>query len=289
MKTFGILGSGFGLYGYLPSVINDYKVILPLKAKEIIESRSDIKQYLEKIEFLDNLDSIFNNIDSIIIAKNPIIQESLIPIILKHKNIKNIFLEKPLASMPKIAKNLQKILFKSNANIRIAYIFIYCKWFKILQNLLDSKATKEIKLTWTFKAHHFSHNINSWKKDSKQGGGVLNFYAIHIIALSALFDLKLDKVFFINNECIESSFKKDNILLKIHIDSNSNINIFSIFTDNILLYVAKSPFESSFDNTDSRILLLKKHIDSIKNPNENYYKWYEKVLNLWSEIQKQIL
>nr|WP_237416355.1 Gfo/Idh/MocA family oxidoreductase [Helicobacter saguini] len=212
--------------------------MLPLKARKVIESRSDLKKYLEKVEFLDNLDSIFSNIDSIIIAKNPQSQAELIPSILTYKNIKNFFLEKPLASTPQDSIKLQKILFENkNINVRIAYIFIYCKWFKILESLLDSnnlaeKKGREVRILWTFKAHHFKHNINSWKKDSKNGGGVLNFFAIHVIALIALFDFKLNKVFFKNDECLQSSFIKENILLKIHIDSNANTEIFSISSDN---------------------------------------------------------
>ena len=54
-----IIGSGFGLYGYLPS-INDFskKIYLSIEYKKKIENRKDLKKYLNRINWYLNLYSI---------------------------------------------------------------------------------------------------------------------------------------------------------------------------------------------------------------------------------------
>ena len=44
---FGILGSGFGLYGYLPSILlNGYsRVIIPKKTKSKFMAREELKRF----------------------------------------------------------------------------------------------------------------------------------------------------------------------------------------------------------------------------------------------------
>ena len=46
----GIIGEGFGLYGYLPSFIElGYKVGVLEKSKQIIENRSELNHFSSKL------------------------------------------------------------------------------------------------------------------------------------------------------------------------------------------------------------------------------------------------
>ena len=66
MKTL-ILGSGFGLYGYLPAAYKiSNKIFLQKKYKNFFYSRSELKNFNNKIIWYDNLKAIINTIDIVI-------------------------------------------------------------------------------------------------------------------------------------------------------------------------------------------------------------------------------
>ena len=100
-----ILGSGFGLYGYLPAVLSKKSNIVYLenKYKKIINSRKDLNIYKNKIIWIQNSLNILKIIDYLIIAKRPSDQVKIIKKIINKKNtLKKIFLE----------NQLQKILWQ---------------------------------------------------------------------------------------------------------------------------------------------------------------------------------
>ena len=68
-----ILGSGFGLYGYLPAVLSkkNNTVYLEKKYKKIINSRKELTIYKNKIVWIQNYLSNLEIIDYLIIAKVP--------------------------------------------------------------------------------------------------------------------------------------------------------------------------------------------------------------------------
>ncbi|RAX53987.1 hypothetical protein CCY99_04695 [Helicobacter sp. 16-1353] len=290
MKIFSIFGSGFGLYGYLPAIAKSYKTILPLKAREIILKRDDIRDLADLVDFSDDLEYILSTIDSCVIATNPLKQEILIDKILQFKNINNIFLEKPLATNPQKAMEIQTKLFaNANLNARIAYLFIYCNWFKILE--LATRESSVISINWQFKAHHYKNNLQTWKRNDKDGGGAINFFGIHLIALCAYLGYEIIEKSSFNkhhNETygFKATFRKHNRLI-ISLDSNAKKDIFSIMKNNEVLYTRPSPFETQKMNVDSRINLLEKHLQSNKNSNDKYYDWYSKTLLLWHKLIEQ--
>ena len=114
-----ILGSGFGLYGYLPAVLSKKSniVYLEKKYKKIINSRKDLNIYKNKIIWIQNFLNSLEIIDYLIIAKRPSDQVKIIKKIINRKNtLKKIFLEKPIAKNPLAAKNLLNILKKKKIN-----------------------------------------------------------------------------------------------------------------------------------------------------------------------------
>ena len=84
IKKVGILGSGFGLYGYLPCFLNNkYKVYTLLRYKKKILLRKDLRKYEKKINFVSDTNKLLVNSDIIVIAKRPSDQEYLIKKIIK--------------------------------------------------------------------------------------------------------------------------------------------------------------------------------------------------------------
>ena len=100
---YGILGSGFGIYGWLLAVFRDNaknKVITLEKYKSKILSRIELKKCLKIIIFVKNEDEIIKKSRTIIIAKRPRDQEFLFKRLLKIK-IKILILENLLQELQK--------------------------------------------------------------------------------------------------------------------------------------------------------------------------------------------
>lgn len=270
----GIIGKGFGLYGYLPAVIDKYEVVLPLESREIMLQRHDIRAFISKVEFSAN---ILENIDSIIIATTPLKQERLILEALKLDNITNLFLEKPLARSAYIARELLGRLESSHKAFKIGYILFYTPWFKLLKSYI--KNAKDIKIKWRFRAYHIRHNISTWKSDSSLGGGVLSFYAIHFLALLAY--LKINKIDSIISSDTYLFLEMSGISLEISCDSD--IEEFSISIDNNVIYKDRNIFSQN-DMQDSRIGLIREYI----NDTINYYECYKGSIALWEAVESKI-
>ena len=68
-----IFGSGFGLYGYLPALLElEYQSIrISTKYKEKIISRKDLSIYENHINWYENEKTALNKVDTVIIALNP--------------------------------------------------------------------------------------------------------------------------------------------------------------------------------------------------------------------------
>jgi predicted dehydrogenase len=183
----GILGSGFGLYGYFPAayVFFDSNIALLEKSKDLFLEKFGANFSLGNIAWYKDKNSLFASCDSLIFAIPPEHQFIQVLDALKKANIKNFFLEKPLAPTPEKSILLFNLLSSSNKNFSIAYLFRYTDWAIVFRNhfLLSNKKICKIKIFWAFHAHHYKNNLNNWKADAGQGGGALRFYGIHLIAL----------------------------------------------------------------------------------------------------------
>ena len=70
----GIIGSGFGIYGWLNSLIN----IKQVRVCTLSRYKKKITKYEKKIFYFKNLNNLINYSDTLIIAKRPIDQERII-------------------------------------------------------------------------------------------------------------------------------------------------------------------------------------------------------------------
>ncbi len=270
-KNFYIFGGGFGLYGYVPALIKiKKKVFLDQKYKKKITSRNDISHLNNKIKYLIKLPN--NTSKNIIFAKRPMDQYKFI---LKNKINSKLYLEKPIAPNPSKGFKLLKYLKKEGIIFKVAYLFFYCKWSKILNKRED------ISIKWYFKSKTFT--AKNWKSNEKKGGGIINFYAIHFIALIS----KLG-----NFVCVESNLSKNiwnatyrykSRFIKIEININK-IETFIIQSKNKTLYKASSPFykKKLKNKIDPRITFLTQYLKDTKQ-NLNHHK----INILWEETLKK--
>jgi hypothetical protein len=293
-----ILGSGFGLYGYLPALLAcNMSVILPQRYQSILLAREDIRRYNNCITWMPDQARILDKCDGIIFALPPTQQYRLLEYYLNYSNIKFYLLEKPLAPNPLQAHKMLQKLESSGKKFRIGYSFRYTEWGKtVLSQVQNSNNTKEIN--WHFNAHHYATNIKTWKQIHHQGGGALRFYGIHLIALLA--EAGYNKVNFskISTSLLDEAeswqaiFSAEN-LENCHtsIITKTKKTQFAVVASNSL-YQAQQPFQTTNNEyaiSDARIPLLKEYLldlfDNVDN-DDSCYSWYKKANVLWQQAEE---
>ena len=186
-----IVGSNFGLRGYLPA-INEIK---GLNIK-IICSRNKNKFSPKKIENFEhetNWKNIFKkNIDLIILAVPPKLQEEIILYNLRYK--KKIIFEKPISSKylksKKILEKLKINKIKSEINLTYLNHPLFQKTKKLIDNKILGKVIN-YNIYWDFVSSDFNKKIKSWKTDENNGGGIKNIFLTHVLAYSEFFFKKI--------------------------------------------------------------------------------------------------
>merc|ERR1711991_1117147 len=104
--------------------------------------------------WVDNQKVSIEKSNNVIIAVPPIKQSIMIKKCLEFKTIKNIFFRKTTRA--------------------INYSFIYLELLH--KKLLSVNLKCELNLNWEFMAHHYTKNLDIWKKKHSHGGGALRFY-----------------------------------------------------------------------------------------------------------------
>jgi predicted dehydrogenase len=296
--TWGILGGGFGLYGYLPAIagLKNTKVVVLEKHLPFLESRSELKRYAPIIRLVKSRDDILSQADSLIFSVPPRIQEELLRQIDPLQRYKFLVLEKPLAATPEAAVAMLKKGIEIASFVRVGYSFLYSTWGETIRQSDLLLSAGDCKVSWKFFAHHFRSQIISWKGDHEQGGGALRFYGIHLIAYFES----------INQTVVEYSrlicdqygaparwqarFKIHNgARITVDLDSRSQIELFEIHTPNdVCNFKILNPFsgESSENDEDSRVPVLKRFLEISGSSNDEIYKFYYRVNQLWAEVEK---
>lgn len=292
----GIIGAGFGLYGYLPAVVQtEGKVVLLEESKEIFQSRPELQIYKDNIQWITNMNEFLSIVIKLIVCVPPKIQEGYFDNIIANTNISNVVFEKPIASTPKLSREIISRLLDTNKTFRIGYTFLYTDWFTNFD--IKSVNANDIKISWAFKAHHYKHDIENWKRNNSDGGGVIRFFGIHLFPLLVIFgftkvissetqgatddDLQSWNAVFEN---------KDKFRCCINVNSNSDEEHFNIKSDEVELINFVSPFETvndSIQNEDNRVSILKNLLTSLSNQNENnkMFTLYEQANDLWMQTE----
>ena len=294
----GIIGAGFGLYGYFPAVVKtEGKAMLLDEAKSIFEGRPELQKYKENILWSENIDSLLPLVDNLIVSVPPKIQEEYFNKIISAENISKVILEKPLASTPETSHIFLSKLIDSKKSLRIGYTFLYTNWFRNFEKEIVENANVEI--AWTFKAHHYKHNIENWKRYNSEGGGVIRFFGIHLFPL--LISFGFDEVILSETLGLDSNdlqkwnatfINQKGFECKLTVDSNCDKEIFSIKKlnneKNLIDFV--SPFETANDaiqNEDNRVIILERLLRSLNNENQNntMNSLYKNSNDLWLKTE----
>lgn len=278
-----ILGSGFGLYGYLPAVeVVSKKIFLEYKYKNKLQNLKISKKIFNKIYWYKNESNIIDKINVAVIAYPPIFQSKKIKQLLKNKKlVKYLFLEKPIDKNPSAARKLIKFLIKNKVKFSFGFIFKYLAWSKLINK---KKNLKNIKIIWNIKKKNAS---NSWKYKSKFGGGLIRYYGIHFL-----------KLFSENNyhKILINDLKKNHWTLQIQnskktvitlIIKYSNKDKFLIKTQNKNLISAPTPIIENIvsKKIDPRVKILKRYINQKIRQNGDNYTESLKFVNFWSKIE----
>ncbi len=187
--TVTVVGRGIGLYGYLPALLEGgRRVVLPESYRERVRARDDIRWTESKLQWVASADEALARADAAVIAVPPAEQPRCVARCLALPNMGHLLVEKPLAPTPDEAAELLARLDAWGKPFRIGYAFGHTAWGEALARA----GTGLESLEWTFRAHHYTNDVDTWKRRHAQGGGALRFYGIHAIALLA--DVGYDRV-----------------------------------------------------------------------------------------------
>ena len=172
----GVLGGGFGLYGYCPSISDlNHQVVTLEKYRTEIAKRPELKYLLHTIEFVSNSSKVIESTGALVYARLPFKSVG------DFKSLGNspghIFLEKPLGASPQIHKELISELASQKRTFSIAYLSKYTQWYKDIIQSVEAGNTK-VTIKWSI-----AEPKNAWKIDVNQGGGAFTFYGIHFFEL----------------------------------------------------------------------------------------------------------
>jgi predicted dehydrogenase len=183
--VFTILGSGFGMYGYLPALIEcGIKVALPERYRAVVEGRSELVQYGPQVIWCADRDAALARASGAVVALRPVDQADWMARLAEMPGVHDLILEKPVAPTPELAAQLIGALEGAGKRYRVGYTFRFLPWAERLRAMLAEGASG-VSLDWHFMAHHYRAGLESWKRFDASGGGALGFYGIHLIALLA--------------------------------------------------------------------------------------------------------
>ena len=164
MNLYAIYGSGFGLYGYLPCLLEQMGegVVLTIEKQDFLKSRSDLVRYTDKVTWVNTRQEALALASGVVVAVPPAIQSQIIKECVKFENIQNYIIEKPLAQNPKEAAILMDILANPNHKISIGFTIADLDIFDMPMFVeSNTESPGPIMLAWTFNAHHCKNEVNT--------------------------------------------------------------------------------------------------------------------------------
>ena len=297
----GIIGGGFGLYGYLPALakMGAKSILIHEKHLHLMNLREELRGYFSIIHAVPSYEVLVNIVDSLIVSVPPQAQEIYI---LQNAGTryKNLLLEKPLGINPISANRVFAKGVDIADKVRVGYAFLYTKWAQKIYSKFPAEKVNQINIVWKFDSHHHRNGLRSWKSNHNIGGGALRFYGIQLIAFIASFGelaevkaprLAIDDAGDAYEWTAELVLKND---LRITIQLNSQLpkNQFDVLvkaSKETLVINLESPFDGELKCgiQDIRISALSSILETFKNDNLNDYYFYTNVNNIWNIIESK--
>lgn len=184
---YGILGQGFGLYGYLPAIVDltPLSIVTLARYQDTLRSRPELAAFESLITFVENRAEVLARCDTLVVAMRPQDQETLIEEILACGWRGTIILEKPVTRTPAHAAALIERLIAADLMFSVGFSLMETSWARELLRLCAVTLPGSLEFNWRFMAQHYKHDTPTWKRRVEDGGGCLRFYGIHLIAILA--------------------------------------------------------------------------------------------------------
>ena len=222
-------GSNFGYTSHLKSLKKFQKVEKSFIYSPNIKNKTNISK-----KFIINRHQIPNyNFNLITVATSPSIQKKICKLNINEN--KKFFLEKPLTENYKETLKLFKQLKKKKIKYYINFIFPNIKNFIFLKKIIKTKKIINASYVWKFKQAYFANKKKNWKIVKSMGGGLVDFYLIHVFynLLFLIGKFKIKNVNFIKKEKIMTQLEinlviKKNFKINVFMDINSNENLHNI-------------------------------------------------------------
>lgn len=304
-----ILGSGFGLYGYLPALVGGcgQRVVLSERYRARFCERPELARFAGDVQWERDEATALDCADGVVLALRPIEQSEWIPRCLARPNIERLLLEKPLASSPEAAAALFRELTRSRKVIRMGYTFRYTAWAKRMRDALGTaRESRPLSIQWNFLSHHFRNDLRNWKRFNVSGGGAIRFYGIQLIALLAeigyrdviwsrssgksVHEVEKWSASFAGPGLPECDIAVDTraVVDKFGVEllSNSSPERHTVFANLI------DPFDSTggacqSGKLDSRVSMLSRLCRSLWEQSSSENVWYEATIELWRRVEEQ--
>lgn len=294
----GIAGSGFGLYGYMPAVLEaGHLPVMPVRYRDKLLSRQELCRLDTSIDWVDTESELLSRSDALIVALNPSAQVALVKSALRHGNIKRYLLEKPIAANPSNAIELLLQLKSQSIRVQAGFTFRYTPWANSLYDAIQKMGEEShLSIIWSFKAHHFAHGLDTWKRYHSEGGGALRFYGIHIVALLSEWGYSHVEGSRLNSACNdqpeqwEATFAGPDLpVCKVWVDANAEERRFHVKastgkTSEGLKVMLSDPFDElpSVNGLDRRIVASTHAITALLDTPPTPSDWIEHSVLLWA-------
>jgi predicted dehydrogenase len=291
-----IVGAGFGLYGYLPAVVRGLgeRVLLPRSLEPRIKARPDLAGIDSSITWVDSVEIALESAEGVIIATPPDAQVALAERCAALSNIRRIVLEKPVATTPRGASKLLATLDAAGKRYRVGYTLPYTVWHADLRWPTARGNSAKVCLQWTFAAHHFVHDLQTWKRRHEEGGGALRFFGIHVIALLACHGYDVVSSSVIEGTCAAEPERWRAVFqgrrlptCEVIVDSRSAQRAFSIRQDKFPFVALAEPFgaEHALASLDPRVGVLARLLATFDADDGYFQNLYRRVNALWHEAE----
>lgn len=265
----GILGGGFGLYGYLPAAVqNDLEVVTLDRYRPMINNRPELQIYSSKIHFVNDEETLIQTCPQIVIARDT---KSQAVILKKYAGkFKHIFLEKPLGVNAKMHSEILNTLLISKQSFSIGYLAPFTKWF----HSINSTTPANVEVVW-----ECSINQTSWKSRDFPDSGLFSFYGIHMVPIIQYLGMDLDSMQLRSSEnSLELIFASNisRLQLKLINSGGSKFTLSNSVTNELL--ISETPFGvlGKFGLEDPRVHLLREYLShNILGSNMQIFSEYE--------------
>jgi predicted dehydrogenase len=181
---FGVLGAGFGMYGWIPAIatLPGAEIATLEKYRDVFKARKELGELAKRIEFVAGVDELIDRSDSLVVAQRPRDHVEAVNMLARTGWKGTVVVEKPLAPRPEEALALIETAAKAGIRLVPGFSIAKTEWAYALAGQLAEDAAMDVQIDWRFEANHYAAARDTWKRRLSEGGGALRFYAIHLIA-----------------------------------------------------------------------------------------------------------